>query len=117
MVLLPTPLKAFIDTMPEVKAMLRICARHLYGWHCDHESLKGAVATIDAWGDWGAYPKSWPRDGAPLAPPGVVPLTHGIRKSAARRLTQIRRDLAEAGAHYPRDDVKAVLAYWKIPID
>lgn len=26
MILLPTPLKAFTDTMPEVKAMLRICA-------------------------------------------------------------------------------------------
>lgn len=36
MVLLPMPLKAFTDTMPEVKAMLRICARNLYGWHCDH---------------------------------------------------------------------------------
>src|SRR5260370_24581423 len=32
MVLLPTPLKAFTDTVPEVKAMLRICARNLYGW-------------------------------------------------------------------------------------
>lgn len=32
MVLLPTPLKAFTDALPEVKAMLRICARNLYGW-------------------------------------------------------------------------------------
>jgi len=36
MVLLPTPLKAFTDTMPEVKAMLRICVRNLYNWHCEH---------------------------------------------------------------------------------
>jgi hypothetical protein len=39
MVLLPTPLKAFTDTMPEIKSMLRICARNLYGWQCDHESM------------------------------------------------------------------------------
>lgn len=28
MVLLPAPLKAFTDAMPEVKAMLRVCSRN-----------------------------------------------------------------------------------------
>jgi hypothetical protein len=37
--------------MPEVKAMLRICARALYDWHCDHVELRAAVALIDAWHD------------------------------------------------------------------
>jgi hypothetical protein len=117
MVLLPTPLKAFTDTMPEVKAMLRICARHLYGWHCDHESLADTIAKIDAWGDWDAYPKSWPRSGAPATPLGVVPLSLDIRRSAARRLSQIHYDLTSAGPHYPRDEVKAALAYWRIPFE
>ena len=49
MVLLPTPLKAFTDTMPEVKAMLRICGRSLYGWECDHESMKETNAALDDW--------------------------------------------------------------------
>ncbi len=36
MVWLPTPLKGFTDTLPEIKAMLRVCAFHLYGWACEH---------------------------------------------------------------------------------
>ncbi len=115
MVLLPTPLKAFTDTVPEVKAMIRICARALYGWHCDHESLVETVAIIDRWGDWEAYPASWPRiPGDGMLPPGVVPLSRDIQKDASRRLTRIRQDLAQAGPHYPREKVRAALAYWKI---
>jgi hypothetical protein len=30
---------AVADAMAEVKAMLRICARNLYGWDCDHAEL------------------------------------------------------------------------------
>lgn len=115
MVLLPTPLKAFTDTVPEIKAMLRICAMALYGWHCDHESIAETVATIKQWGDWKAYPKTWPRtvdDGK--TPLGVMPLTDEIRRDADRRLARIRSDLELAGPHYPRDGVRNALAYWKI---
>ena len=45
MVLLPTPLKAFTDAMPEVKMLLRVCVSNLYGWTCEHES---ALAAADA---------------------------------------------------------------------
>ncbi|GBQ39974.1 hypothetical protein [Acidocella aminolytica] len=117
MVLLPTPLKAFTDTVPEVKAMIRICARALYGWHCDHESLVETVAVIDRWDDWGAYPVSWPRGlGDGKLPPGVVPLNNDIRNDAVRRLARIRQDLEDAGPHYPRDQVREALAYWKVAI-
>ena len=47
MVLLPTPLKAFTDTMSEVKAMLRICARNLYDWHCDHDGAADSTGICD----------------------------------------------------------------------
>jgi len=117
MVLLPTPLKAFTDAMPEVKAMLRICARNLYGWHCDHESVADAIATINAWGECAAYLKSWPRAQGASLPLGVMKLDDRVRRSAARRLEQIRSDLAKAGPHYPRDGVRAALAYWKIETD
>lgn len=116
MVLLPTPLKAFTDTMPDVKAMLRICARNLYGWHCDHETLAATNAALDNWTDWESYPGSWPRrldEGLPL---GVAPLTDVIRASVEKRKTAIRRDLEHAGQYYPRDDVRAALAYWKITL-
>jgi hypothetical protein len=115
MVLLPTPLKAFTDAMLEVKAMLRICARNLYGWQCDHESAAAAVEIIDRWNDWNDYPKSWPRTSANCLPLGVMKFNTTIKRSAERRLERIRSDLANAGPHYPRDIVKRVLTNWKIP--
>jgi hypothetical protein len=116
MVLLPTPLKAFTDTMQEVKAMLRICARHLYGWHCDHEGAVEGLAAVEGWADWSAYPDSWPTAQRASLPKGVAKLDAGTRESARRRLAIIRRDLKDAGPHYPRDEVRAALAYWKIEI-
>lgn len=114
MVLLPTPLKAFTDAMPEVKAMLRLCARALYGWQCDREELAATNAALDAWGDWSAYPASWPRRVGDAPPPGVMPLNDAIRADARTRLARIRRDLVEAGPLYPRESVREALAYWRI---
>jgi hypothetical protein len=114
MVLLPTPLKAFTDTMPEIKAMLRICARSLYSWQCDHEGVQTISTALDKWADWDAYPKSWPRKPGEKLPLGVAPLTPAIKASAERRRAAIRRDLEHAGKYYPRDEVKAALEYWKI---
>ena len=116
MVLLPTPLKAFTDTMPEVKAMLRICARNLYGWQCDHDNLLATNSALDGWTDWEAYPESWPRTPHQKLPAGVVALTAAIQTSAQKRLDTIRRDLKNAGTYYPRDEVRAALAYWKIQL-
>jgi hypothetical protein len=116
MVLLPTPLKAFTDAMPEVKAMLRICARHLYGWHCDHESLAEAIAEIEAWTSWDAYPKSWPRASFASTPPGVMKFNEDIRRQATKRLADIRSDLKSPGPHYPEQKVREPFAYWKITI-
>jgi hypothetical protein len=116
MVLLPTPLKAFTDTLPEVKTMLRICARNLYGWQCDHSEIADVNRALDSWKDWGAYPDSWPRSPGEKLPLGVVPLTPGIRAAIARRKLAIRHDLEKAGKFYPRDEVRAALAYWNIEI-
>ncbi len=49
-------------------------------------------------------------------PLGVVKLDAGIRQSAERRLSQIRRDLENAGPHYPQQEVLATLTYWKIEL-
>jgi hypothetical protein len=40
--------------------MLRICARNLYGWQCDHENLLVTNTALDSWTDWNSYPESWP---------------------------------------------------------
>jgi hypothetical protein len=116
MVLLPTPLKAFTDTIPEIKAMLRICASNLYGWQCDHESMRSINSALEKWTDWQSYPKSWPKKPGEQLPLGIAPLTTAIKASAERRKAAIRRDLENAGKHYPRDEVRAALAYWKIEV-
>lgn len=116
MVLLPTPLKAFTDTMPEVKAMLRICSRNLHGWTCDHDSLLATVATLDAWDAWEYYPASWPRSPGAGRPLGTVALTPEIERTAATRRSGTVRDPASAGPHYPREGVRAVLAYRRIAV-
>jgi hypothetical protein len=43
-------------------------------------------------------------------------LDRGIRESARRRLAAIRKDLENAGPNYPREEVRAALAYWKIEL-
>ncbi|WP_260688482.1 MULTISPECIES: hypothetical protein [Rhizobium] len=114
MVLLPTPLKAFTDTMPEIKAMLRLCARNLYGWQCDHETMEATNRALDAWSDWSAWPTSWPREGETKLPLGTVAITDAIKTDADKRLIAIRRDLVEAGEFYPREEVRNALRYWRI---
>jgi hypothetical protein len=114
MLLLPTPLKAFTDVMPEVKMMLRACALHLYGWRCDHEQL--AHLDLDAATADDAYPQSWPRRAGDPPPPGTVPMSDAITHAAQRRLTVIRNDLDRAGPHYPRQQVRNVLAFWGIDV-
>jgi hypothetical protein len=114
MVLLPTPLKAFTDALPEMKSMLRICARNLYGWQCDHETMREVNRRLDDWCDWSVYPRSWPRTPGQRRPIGVVELTETIKRSAAKRLAKIRADLTQAGEHYPRDKVRQVLKQWNI---
>ncbi|MEQ1819403.1 MAG: hypothetical protein ABL871_12410 [Terricaulis sp.] len=116
MVLLPMPLKAFTDAMPDVKAMLRICARNTYGWHCDHESVAEAVDLIDRWNEWDAYPQSWPRAPGKGAPKGVRPLNAKIKANSKRRLQAIGHDLVHAGPYYPREAVRASLEYWGVAV-
>lgn len=116
MVLLPSPLKAFTDVMPEVKAMLRVCARNLYDWHCDHAEVQAAVALIRAWRDWSAYPTSWPRRIGDSAPLGMVPFNSTIERFIARRKQRIRHDLDHAGKFFPRAEVQAALKFWNIAV-
>jgi hypothetical protein len=37
-----------------------------------------------------------------------------IHKSAIRRWQRIQEDLEGAGPHYPREEVRKALAYWKL---
>lgn len=113
MVLLPTPLKAFTDAMPEVRGMLRAGARRLYGWVCEPPDTAAEAERLDDWEAAVAYPRSWAGGDFP----GVRDLTPDIRAAADRRLDALRRDLAQAGPYYPREEVRSALAYWRLDLD
>jgi hypothetical protein len=114
MVLLPTPLKAFTDSVPEVQTMLRICARNLYGWSCDHSDIESQHKELDQWQNWDVYPGSWPRKIGQQSPKGTVAFSTEIKTRADRRKSAVFRDIHESGEFYPRDNVSGVLAYWDI---
>ena len=94
--------------------MLRACSLNTYGWRCEHE----AVATFDSIAPAldPAYPPSWPKSVGQGLPAGTIALTHAIRFDVNRRLATIRRDMERAGPHYPREQVRAVLEFWKIKL-
>jgi hypothetical protein len=110
MLLLPTPLKAFTDVMPEVKAMLRECSATLYGWRCDHPDLLGGTPPKF---DRTDYPSSWLKA---ETVPGIVKISDKIRRDAQQRKDTIKRDLQHAGVHYPKRAVEDALAYWAIKL-
>lgn len=114
MVALPTPLKAITDADPEVKRMLRLCAYHLYGWVCDAEDVREEADDVRRGVVPYGYPRDWPsRQGDP-PPPGVIPYSPEIQRFIDLRMAEIRTDLEQAGELYPREEVRRVLAYWKI---
>jgi hypothetical protein len=110
MVLLPTPLKAFTDVVPEIKAMLRSCSATLYGWKCDHPDLAHAKPAVF---DPADFPDVWLQ---PQDVPGIVPINDKIRTAAIERKARIKRELQSAGPHYPREEVRAALRYWNIAL-
>lgn len=113
MVLLPTPLKAFTDSMPEIKTMLRVCAAYLFNWSVDSEDIAD-LQTEESFCDWASYPSSWPKPGHQSLPVGVVPFDERIRKRANKRLSSIVAGFDTAGEFYPREEIRRVLDYWKI---
>jgi hypothetical protein len=119
MVWLPTPLKGFTDTLPEIKAMLRVCAFHLYGWACEHPSVSEQAQRVkNGWIPDG-YPKTWPSPERPgILPPGTAPFGERIEREIAKRKGKLKADLANAGfLHYPKEEVLSVLKFWGVELD
>ena len=111
MIWLPTSLKGFTDTLPEIKAMLRVCAFHLYGWACEHPSVGDQADKVRAGWTPDGYPKSWPCPDRPrVLPPGTAPFTVRVEREIAKRKQKIKADIANAAfMHYPKEDVLGVL--------
>ena len=119
MVWLPTSLKGFTDTLPEIKAMLRTCAFHLYGWACEHESVAEQAKEVRSGRIPRDYPAGWPDGQRPeKLPPGTAPFTSRVERAIARRKAKIKADLANADyLHYPKAEVGDVLKFWGIDLD
>ncbi|MBC8120695.1 MAG: hypothetical protein H7Y22_02520 [Gemmatimonadaceae bacterium] len=115
MVLLPTPLKGFTDAVPAVKRMLRTCAFHLYGWACEHESVRAEAEEIRSGGLPVGYPDTWPGPGKECLPPGCASPDKAIATAIERRKEAIRRSLDHKGwPNYPHESVRQVLAHWSM---
>lgn len=108
MVWLPTSLKGFTDTLPEIKAMLRVCAFHLYGWACEHESVAKQAHQVRSGRIPADYPVEWPSGGdSARLPPGTAPYTARLQRRIAKRKAKIKADLANATyLHYPKAEVE-----------
>ncbi len=107
MVLLPTPLKAFTDSVPQMKAALRLAAYRLYGFLPEGKALP----TLQRTGEW--LPEGWNQGKVD----GVCKLNAKIRKSAESRASRILSEFSESHGEYPRNQVENVMRYWsaKIP--
>lgn len=117
MVRLPSPIKGLTDHIPEIKAMLRTCAFHLYGWACDHDVALPEAQQICAGELPSGYPDEWPTATRRCVPPGTAPFTSEIRRAAERRKADIRAELSNGALReYPREEVRQVIAYWEAKV-
>ena len=114
-VLVPTPLKALTDALPDVKAVLRAAAFHLYGWVCEHADASEEAKTVRS----GELPKGYPGNWVPNVPltsmPGIGPFTDRVRRAADKRVvTLMSCYLDRTCVFFPRERVKQVLTHWGI---
>jgi hypothetical protein len=114
MIWLPTALKGFTDAIPEIKTMLRTCAYYLYGWTCEHPTVEDLAKAIRGGVIPPGYPLTWPAPGRrDVLPPGTAPITPTIR-SEIRKAKLIRLLDNMNLTHFPRDEVRQVLSYWRV---
>lgn len=117
MVWLPTPLKAFTDAMPEIKAMLRTCAFHLYGWACEHEDVANEARKVRSGPLPTLYPKEWPTSRRRCLPPGTAPFSDQVKKAIEKRKRELRERLGDRTlANFPRNQIRRVMRFWKIEV-
>jgi hypothetical protein len=118
MVWLPTPLKGFTDALPEIKAMLRVCAFHLYGWACEHPSVSVQADQVRSGWTPPGYPATWPSpERTGLVPTGTAPFSGRIEREIAKRKQHIKASIENIDlVHYPRAEVIEVLKSWHVEL-
>ena len=118
MVWLPTPLKGFTDTVPEIKDILRVCSFNLYGWACEHDSVIEQAKQVRSGWIPPNYPRSWPSpENKSAFPVGTAPFTLRIEREIEKRKSKLRDALANKDLlHYPRTEVESVLKFWNVDL-
>jgi hypothetical protein len=119
MVLLPTPLKGFTDSVPEIKLMLRTCAYHLYDWTYDQGTTEIAELAKQIKNEPipREYPKLWPSPGRRILPPGISSFSSAIQSKIKKRKSDLKQMIHDPNLiHFPRSEVLDVLKFWKIEL-
>lgn len=116
MVWLPTPLKGFTDALPQIKTLLRTCAFHLYGWACEHESVKPQADAIRSGVIPEGYPDCWPAPDRPgILPPGTAPFNTAVLEEIRKRKARLKTMISDASlTNFPREEVRQVIQFWRI---
>ncbi|MGP6088774.1 hypothetical protein [Antarctobacter jejuensis] len=104
MVLVPSPLKTFTDTIPEVKAALRYAAFLLYGFVPEGRDPPHELEA----GDF--LPDEW-REFREIR---YVPMSATIEASIRARYSELLRLQELVGTQYPGGQVTDVANYWKL---
>lgn len=102
-VLVPTPLKALTDFVPEVTAVLRLVSAKLYGFVPEGRSLPNE----DLAGDW--YPTEW-RAGRVQ---GICSMTPLIAKRIKQRFKAFSNEFEASPGHYPKAKAAETIRYWQ----
>lgn len=120
MVLIPTPLKALTDSMPEIKYMLRVCAYNLYGWVPvvpNVPNLEEQIECVRKGAVFNEYPESWPRTPHEKLPPGTMRYNRTIEAAIQKRKRELRQRLdSKSYPLYPRESVRRVLQFWRVEL-
>ena len=118
MIWLPSALKAFTDGLPEIKAMLRTCAFHLYGWVCEDPGVKPQADAIRGGAVPEGYPTDWPSPERPgLLPPGTAPYDDAVRSEIRRRKARIAAMLEDDTLNcLDRDELRRVLGDCRVQL-
>ncbi len=103
MVLVPSPLKTFTDTIPEVKSALRYASSILYGFSPENRDEPDASAASSYLPDIWRKPETI----------RFVPINDRIIAHLTERVEKLAQLQESAGENYPRRGVAEVISYWK----
>jgi len=117
MVLLPTPLKAFTDCMPDIKKMLRVCAWNLYSFICEDPEVEEDATWIKNGNKPEGYPSEWPTMPGEKPKVGVHSFSDKIAGCIEKRKREIKSSLHDPnlqGTAYDKEEVLSVLRKYPV---